>query len=131
MVKKIGIHGCDCLANKRIIAWPKGEVNAQEEDEVLGRVDVHHLCNERMMYENLMPNTGGLNKTQKIMSKSRVLRSKDHQESRQLAKVPSWSRERRRPLHGRRRQTSSHAASTRPRPRRWQATRRKSDKNLI
>ena len=46
-------------------------------------------------------------------------------------KVPSWSRERRRPPHGRRRQTSSHAASTRPRPRKWQATRRKSDKILI
>ena len=49
------------------------------------------------------------------------IRIKDDQVS-----LPSWSRERRRPLRGKRRQTSSRAASTRPRPRRWQATRRKS-----
>jgi len=44
-----------------------------------------------------------------------------------LRPSPSWSRERRRLLHGRRHQTSSHAASTRPRPKRWRATRRRSE----
>ena len=40
--------------NYKIIAWPNGVVNAKEEDKVLGWVDIHHLCNIRMVTNNLM-----------------------------------------------------------------------------
>ena len=33
------------------IAWPKSEVDAKEEDKVLGWVDVHHLCKIRIRSE--------------------------------------------------------------------------------
>ena len=33
------------------LAWPKSEVDAKEEDKVLGWVDVHHLCKIRIRSE--------------------------------------------------------------------------------
>ena len=44
--------------NKENITWPNGVVNAEEEDHMLGWVDVHHLFRTNIRFTNkkLMPN---------------------------------------------------------------------------